>query len=217
MSTIGNNLVFSSDFITKEILMKKEFDKDSSIFGFGLGDGAYEVEIANFLIQQGLTGSTLIYGYDPYGIPNQSISMLDEAALLRGSLNFDLIIARWVLHHVPTLQRWDIFASALGQLKKGGIAVVVEHGFVDESNPVQNRKLYRLLNAIADLIANVGIRPEWFSLTAPIFGKNYFLNFLTTKDLTSIARATKKKLKISISNTGPIFPWQSIIVMEAMD
>ena len=75
-------------------------------------------------------------------------------------------------------------------------------------------KLYYLLNAIFDMVANIGIRPQWFTNTAPHIGENFFIHYLTDKDFSEIKRNVHFDMTQDIYDVGPAFPNQTLCSMK---
>ncbi len=205
------NIIDSSDFVVKTLLAQHPFRDEIKIFGFGLGDGSYEIALKNFLTQQGLIKDARIYGYDPYAMTNGSINYLELNELSNGLTSYDLILSRWALHHVPVSQRWRNYIDVLNCLSPDGISLIIEHGFESHGRPIENRRVYRLLNGFMDVLANISIFPEWFTSTLPSYGKHFYVDYLGYQDVNTFIDYCKQELKADYYETGPLFPWQTVI------
>ena len=182
------------------------------ILGFGLGDGSYENELKSYLINSDKIKAALIFGYDPYSVDCKDYIPLTKDDLLNAKVSeFDLIIARWTLHHVSLNERWDEFISALNLIKTGGQLLIIEHGFIANSDDLGNDKLYLILNGIMDVIGNLIFNTEWFFKTN--CEENYFLEFIKEKDIKIITDAFTENLHIDINTFGPVFPFCTVITI----
>ncbi|MFC1521908.1 hypothetical protein ACFL6Y_05820 [Elusimicrobiota bacterium] len=215
VGTIGGAMAFHTDSTVKSILRDHSFSREINMFGFGLGDAYYEKEIQDYLIKRKIAKKVALYGYDPFAKGIKNVKLLSADNLLKPpSASFDLILARWSLHHVPAKKRWKLFEAALSHLKPKSIAIIIEHGFVDTRARHVDVALYRLLNGILDTVGNIGIWPNWFASTKPDYGRNFFVDFLCDKDIRAIQENCKVRLSRKIINIGPVFPWQSIIILK---
>ncbi|WP_225728164.1 MULTISPECIES: hypothetical protein [unclassified Nocardia] len=153
------------------------------ILGYGADSSEFEYDIARV---HGASGHR-IHRFDPYASPRADIIDLDAAQLNRLSDDLDLVTARWVLHHVEPAQRWAPLIACLSGLADGGHFVLVEQGdFADRDDPRRPRRLYRLLTAAIDAIANYGMRPSWFTDNGPDFGAAFHVDYLDATDLRTI-------------------------------
>lgn len=212
---LGDPMVEHCEFAVKSMLSGRRFPDEVNLFGFGLGDGSWERKLGEFLVHRGEAGDVSLLGYDPFAVRSPGIKYLDPKRIGgRRSPGFDLVLARWALHHVFPEQRWDMFARILSQLNPGGIALVVEHGFMERPAMPRHEHLYRLLNAVLDVIANLGFRPEWFAATKPEFGRDFYVDFLRAQDIDAIRSKCSRPLDVDVVSAGPNFPWHSIIAFK---
>jgi hypothetical protein len=156
--------------------------------GYGLGDGAYEQQLAERLAARG-TGVEL-FGYDPSNacfdrerIQPCSLAMLRGPAAPR----FDVVLARWVLHHVPPPERWEAFFACVHRCKPGGSLLLIEEGaFSDGKEPPA--LVYELLACGADVLVNSAFYPDWLG-TGAVPGEHFYLCYLTPKDIAVLESA----------------------------
>jgi len=118
------------------------------------------------------------------------------------------------LHHIPPDKRWDIYTHAINRLKKNGFAIILEHGFIDSNNEIYNNSLYRFFNLFVDIICNIYYLPNWFEDTKPNYGKNFYIDYINTKDIENIINNTENKYNYNVVTIGPLFPWQSLITIS---
>ncbi len=196
--------------LVEDMISKLNFSNEIKIFGFGLGDGSYENDIKQFLLETNKCRFVKIYGYDPYTCSSSDYTVLSKNDLTSKKYNdFDLLIARWTLHHVITEERWGDFINSMNLLKPSGSAIIIEHGFLNEKDSLYNNNLYLLLNGIMDLIGNIYFNNDWIEKT--VKDNDYFLEFITTEDIHRIADRCLTPRKWKIYNTAPIFPYNSVI------
>jgi hypothetical protein len=159
-----------------------------TLCGYGLGDGGYEQQLAERFAAHGTTIE--LFGYDPTNarfdterIQPCSLATVRDA----GSPRFDVILSRWVLHHVPPNQRWDGFVACVRQCQPGGSLLIVEEGpFSAEKNPAS--LIYELLSSGADVLVNSVVYPDWLAAGDPP-GEHFYLAYLTPADITALEGA----------------------------
>ena len=159
-----------------------------TLCGYGLGNGAYEQQLAARLAARGT--KVKLFGFDPTNecfdrerIQPCTLAMLQTA----GDPLFDMILIRWVLHHVPPDQRWDGFLACVGHCKPGALLVIVEEGaFSGEKDAAV--LLYEFLFACADVLVNSALHPGWIRMGDPP-GEDFFLQYLTPVDITALEAA----------------------------
>lgn len=195
--------------------IKKEVDKlipkdEVQILGFGLDEGHFEQDIVKYLLFSKKAKRVNLFGFDPYAKKNPAIRYLSEDELRSGMFNFDLIIARWVLHHVEMRYRWSTFVDCMLSCRSGAKVYIVEHGYWENISPF-NRKLSHLLNGTFDVIANIGLRPNYFLNSAHI-GDNFFIEYLEPKDITNITAQINSEA--NIYHIGASLPNQTIIEVK---
>jgi hypothetical protein len=183
------------------------------ILGYGLGEAVYEKLIANYLLQKEIAKEVVIYGYDPYSTDTSHFIPLDLGDLKEASETFDLVTARWVLHHVPMAERWENFIDCLKCLSVGGKALVVEHGL---SPPVVEQAdviFYSLFLGLFDTLANIGIRRN-YPQPRPDGSTDYFVEYLKPADVEQFTRGATQRFSFVQEDVGPVFPNQNICVLE---
>ena len=182
-----------------------------NLLGFGLDTGYYEQELARYLVTSHKAEKVNIFGFDPYANPNRAIRYLSVDELNSGQWTFDLIVARWVLHHVAMNYRWDDFVNCINRCNPGAEVLIVEHGFLAEAS-LFDRRVSALFNAVFDIVANIGLRPDYF-FKGSALGEKFFIHYLEPKDFSKIASHVSVKVGLNIYDVGPVFPNQSICKM----
>lgn len=204
-----------SDDAVKKELTKLGFRSQINLLGFGLDEGAYERNIADYLIRKNHAQNVMVFGFDPYAKKKNGIIYLDKNQLTNSSApRFDLIIARWVLHHVTRKDRWDDLISCINKCNTNARVVIVEHGFLRGRTSSYERKMSDFLNATFDIIANIGLRPNYFSDSLPDLGANFFIQYLRVNDLRKIQNKIKTPSVETIYDVGPSFPNQTICSIQ---
>jgi len=201
-----------SDGAIKMELEKLTPRREINLLGFGLDEGHYEQHLASYLFSSGKAEKVNLFGFDPYAKRNPNILYLTENELTSEKRSFDLIVARWVLHHVEMNSRWSNFVNCINQCHSGADVLVVEHGYIEETS-LLNKKFNGLLNATFDIISNIGLRPGYFTNTKNI-GDDFFINYLEPKDFSAITSQVAVKLDIDAYDVGPNFPNQTIFKMR---
>ncbi|MBP9727638.1 MAG: class I SAM-dependent methyltransferase [Gammaproteobacteria bacterium] len=186
--------------------------QEINLLGFGLDGGHYEQSIAAYLLSSGKAGKVNLFGFDPYAKRNPDIRYLSANELSSSDRSFDLIVARWVLHHVEMKSRWSTFVDCINRCHPGAEVLIVEHGYLDEVS-LLDRKLSALLNATFDVVANIGLRPGYF-LSTPNVGDDFFIEYLEPKDFSAISAQVSVKYGVKIYDVGPDFPNQTICKMS---
>jgi len=211
-----NNLLNES--IKKE-LSSMNMKKEINLLGFGLDNGEYEKEVAQFLEDTEITKKVNIFGFDPYATKGEGIHYIHLKDLPNLQLTFDVVIARWALHHVEIMRsrgkRFEDFISCLQKCTPcHAMVLIVEHGFVQSDSFVsaEKIKLYYVLNAIFDVLANIALRPAYFMDSHPKIGDNFYIKYLSEKDIAQISRGFSGE--VNVTQIGPAFPNQTIIKLS---
>lgn len=200
-----------SDIAIKQNLEKLAPKEELNILGFGLDEGHYEKTLASFLIDRNLAKTVTIHGFDPYASKSPGIIYLTPQQLTSGKIpHFDLIIARWVLHHVELQQRWGNFITCMNNCSPEAMTLVVEHGFLGQGYSLLDKKLYHLLNAIFDIVANIGLRPRYFTNNPKELGADFFISYLEPDDFSNIQNRVILNTSQETYDVGPEFPNQTI-------
>lgn len=200
-----------SDNAVKRELLKITKKTHINLLGFGLDDGIYEKELANFLVLHKICNKITIYGMDPYAKKGSGIHYITPEQLSMDLIKFDIIIARWSLHHVKLENRWSSLSDCISQCNGDASIIFIEHGFLQNSYFTAEKKLYKLLNALFDIIANIGLRSSYFTQTAPQFRNNFFIHYLEMSDFSSILKNSSQNISHqNIYDVGPNFPNQTI-------
>jgi hypothetical protein len=168
-----------------------------NLLGFGSNQGNYENFIAKFLLDKQLAHRVNIYGFDPYSasFADNIIPLSIEALEQPSTLSFDLIIARWVLHHVSYQERWHTFIKFTNALSKNGLILVLEEGSLAPDKQALKELMYRFYLGCVDVVINIGLRPEWLLATHSAIGENFFVDYLTQTDFKALEAELKFNYK----------------------
>lgn len=203
------------DVAIENELMKIKRKYTINLLGFGLGDGNYEKILAKNLVQLKIAREVKIFGFDPYAKQEDDIVYFTEQQLSNDTATiFDIIVVRWVLHHVHLSQRWKNLINCINRCNPGALILIIEHGFLEKKYLDIEIKLYTLFNAIFDVVANIGIRPQWFTATVPDIGANFFINYLRPCDFEAVKNSTISTTTQKIYDIGPNFPNQTVCSMR---
>jgi hypothetical protein len=162
--------------------------KEFTLCGYGLGDGVYEQQLAE---RFGARGTNIkLFGYDPTNARFDT-GRIEPCSLITlhsaGGPRFDVILTRWVLHHVPPDQRWDAFVACVRRCQPGGPLLIVEEGpFSAEKN--RAALTYELLSSGADVLVNSVVYPDWLGAGDPP-GQHFYLAYLTPADIDALESA----------------------------
>jgi len=200
-----------SDKAVRNELEKITPKSEINLLGFGLDDGHYEQQLAHYLVASGKAKTVNVLGFDPYANRNPAIYYLSADELSSDKWEFDLVVVRWVLHHVEMQYRWSSLINCINRCKPGAEVLIVEHGFLAEATPF-DRRVGALLNAIFDIVANIGLRPGYF-LNAKRLGDDFFIHYLEPKDFSEIGSHVSVNMGLKIYDVGPTFPNQTICKM----
>lgn len=164
LASVGTSFELTADPLVKMLLSQRQRCERLHLMGFGFGSGLYEANLKHYLLQVGLAQEVVVFGYDPFATSVDGVTQLVPEQF--AETHFDIIVARWALHHVRPDERWNIFVSALDRLNPEGQAIIVEHAFDAAASKVcaANATAVTFLNAAADVVANVGIVPDWVLL-----------------------------------------------------
>ena len=187
-----------------------------NILGFGCDEGAYELALGQHLVDRGLAKEVKVYGYDPYATRSKDITYLTPQQLRDSHApSFDLIIARWVLHHVYQGDRWDDFLCCLNKAQTDALALIVEHGFLDGNYSVEDKQLYELFNALFDVVANIGLRPQYFFTKDNRVKDDFYVKYLEKGEFDFFTNHNKRLVTPpKVYEVGPRFPSQTLCVMK---
>ena len=186
-----------------ELEVRKRLDKlltaknSLNILGFGGGAGYYEKNVADYLIEKRYCKEAKIFIYDPFNKEiGEGTYNLDENITEREqNINFDLIFCRFALHHVEPSCRWSSLCRLVNKLNEFGLLLILEEGdFLQEVHSLP-QMFYRFSLMTIDLIINIGLRPEWFYSSYPAIGEKFYLNYLTSSELSNIENNFNFKFK----------------------
>ncbi len=201
-----------SDNAVRRELQQLTPRQEINLLGFGLDEGHYEQSISQYLLSSGKAEKVNLFGFDPHAKKNPDIRYLSAKELNSGERNFDLIIARWVLHHVEMKSRWSTFVNCINRCHPGAEVLIVEHGYLEEVS-LLDRKLSALLNATFDVVANIGLRPGYFTNNKNV-GDDFFIEYLEPKDFSTISTQVSVNCGVKMYDVGPDFPNQTICKMK---
>jgi hypothetical protein len=160
-----------------------------ALCGFGLGNGAYEQQLATRLTQQGT--AVELFGYDPENacFDPEAIKTCTLATLLQADAYplFDMILTRWVLHHVRPAQRWQALVACVHHCRPGGSLLIVEEGTFSSERSTAIL-LYEFLSGCADVLVNAVLYPDWLRV-GDHPGEHFYLQYLTPADIQALEAA----------------------------
>ncbi len=205
----------SDKAVQKELLSINKYSGTLNLLGFGCGGGGYERWMAQFILDNNIATNVKIYGFDPYAEPQPDIHFITPEELTQSNVpRFDIVVARWVLHHMELKNRWDDFVRCVNHTNKDALVLIIEHGVTSGNQKPEDERLYVFLTATFDIMANIGIRPGYFTDTAPDIGKNFFVQYLQPNDWDHITHQISKKFTPHIYDIGPDFLNQSIVTLK---
>lgn len=176
------------DAVVRGILRERDPRRNIDMLGFGCAEGAYELELCRWLESAGMTTGARAFGFDPHASdPLPGLCMLSEVDLASPDLpSFDIIVARWALHHVPRNERWSTLALALRRMRPDGIVLIQEEGMLGAGS-ARPREIARLelLLACFDVLITRSLKPGW-ARAGDGAQSPFFLEYLTLSDLASI-------------------------------
>ncbi len=190
-----------------------------NILGFGLRDGDYELSLANLLSKQGLAKKVTVYGYDPDSREVDSrVQMITPKQLFSNACpRFDLILSRWVLHHVNFNERWNGLVQCINQANTFAKILIIEEGCFPETGDYRFEvACYELLLACADVMINAGLHQQWLKDIAAGVDQPFFISYLTANDISHIEKRLKVNIKSTVQEVGPDFFGQTIISYDVL-
>ncbi|MEU0664061.1 hypothetical protein [Streptomyces lavendulocolor] len=160
------------------------------ILGFGADVCEFELELGRLAVKNHLASAFNVSRYDPYAEFLPGVTEVDSNALHSEDFpyDFDLVTARWALHHVAPEARWEDLRSALRSISpQGHFLVVEESDFSDRNSPQIHQRLYRLLLMATDVVINTCLRPDRTKLMTQADETTRFeLEYLDLQDLEEI-------------------------------
>ena len=180
------------DDAIKAVLEPEASLRKLSLCGFGLGDGQYELQLSRHLTTRGLVSQVDLYGFDPHPrFDFSQISPLSSEDLSHsGGPAFDIILARWVLHHIRTEKRWEDFISCVNRSHHDAKIVVLEEGaFAPRRRKTRQLLLYEFLAGCADVVVNTILCPSWIFPVGQKPGDQFYLEYLTRDDIAALESA----------------------------
>jgi len=170
--------------------------------GFGLARGEYEQELADYLVANGLAGEVRLYGCDPY-VDFSGSGIEEWTPSAAGEQQFDLILARWVLHHLEPAFRWQAFTPVARHLAPGGCLLILEEGdfrAADERRFAD--QLMALVLSSIDVINTLTFVAEWHEKSAES-ADAYYLQHLSADEIAVIESGFGFPFERQIIETGP--------------
>ena len=202
----------SYEHIVNNVLLERNYCENINIFGFGLGDGSYELSLKKMLKTHQKINNAEIFGYEPFYNDTAYKNFASSDLLTIDNIKFDIIIARWSLHHVVDTERWGNFIASLNLLKPDGTAVIIEHGFVNRAFDFNCKQLYLFFNVIIDVIGNTIFNYDWLSKVEG--SKDYFIKFLDDDAIKYFIEKCIPDLKYYVKEETSVFPNNSVIVLS---
>jgi hypothetical protein len=176
------------------------------ILGLGLGCAEYEKALSQYIIQSGIARNCLIYGYDPYAEQAQGVTYLNNSELNKGDYEKpDLIIARYVLHHIDTQYRQAILTSIFQNSQKNSLALFIEEAFLVETCSYQSH-IYCILHQLFDIYMNFYFNNFSLKTNLARAKEIFFLKYIDNTDLINIKSLLKKEQMCSIKQINFNFP-----------
>lgn len=212
---IENQIFLNTDFeycpdvfpFICSLMSRKASDRQpKNYFEFGLGSGEDAIAFKKLLLKSNPSLVVNLFGYDPNSDSKEGLSYLIPNQM--PNLKFDLFLAKWALHHVPTNQRWHDLSVFLKHCADDALIIFVEEGiFVQDTNGNPDIRKYELLHAISDALINV-------SFEAQTFQNNFFISYLKASDLHRIEQSFPFSYKKSVFNIGHQFFSQTVICYD---
>lgn len=188
------------DKVVKKELSETRWPKRSiNLLDFGCGDGSYGKQVAKHLMKTGCVEGVNLFGFDPYAQPGPAITYINGPGVV-----FDLVIARWVLHHVTQENRWRNFVQFLTPLTK---VLIIEHGLLMSADQsTVGTRWDALVNAAFDVVANLGFRPEYVE-------KSFYVDYFKYPDLLTEMQPACGGCQFKLFQL-PTAPAQTVIFSE---
>jgi hypothetical protein len=155
------------------------------ILGFGGYDCSYERHVGAKLISIGCGQECNIFRFDPGAQAEighvDNVNDIDPAISGSHGLEFDVIICRWVLHHVEESSRWGTLAACIRMLADAGAVVIVEEGdFAVTGCVTMEHRVLRFVTACQDVLVNGILRPKF------VDGGQFYVKYLGAEDLEAL-------------------------------
>jgi hypothetical protein len=206
-----------SDQWIRARLAARGFQQERCVLGFGLGDGSYELALARWMVEAGLAHRVRLYGFDTLQTPGGEVRMLTRSELAsQDAPHFDVVIARYVLHHVQPEQRWSDFLACLRRCHSGAQVLIAEQGYPAPSRPdsALEARQRELLLVCFDVLTNATLYPGWCGTAGPGGASAFFVSFLSEEDLAALERQLPPVVQRELRDVGPAFPGNIMIRYE---
>lgn len=208
----------ASDQWTRERLKERGFQPELSLLGFGLGDGSFELELARWMTQEArLADRVTVWGFDTHQTAGGAVRMLTPAELAaEGAPRFDVVIARYVLHHVQPHERWAGLLACLHRCNPGATVLMAEQGYPAPTRPenTAEERYRQLLLVCIDVLANATLYPGWCSVEGPEGAPRFFVSYLSEEELAALERQMPPVALRELRDVGPPFPGTFMIRYE---
>jgi SAM-dependent methyltransferase len=180
-----------------------------SILGYGLGDGSFERALASWLVAGGHCRTVELFGFDPHQVAGAPVVMVEGHQL--AERRFDVIIARYVLHHVRPEARWPDLAACVRACRPNGELLIAEQGYpAPGAAAAPGARLEHLLLAALDLVVNAVLYPGWCD-PREMEASGFYLSFLSEEDLTGLRQSLPRVVEREIAQVGTYFPSNTMI------
>lgn len=200
------------DRVIKERVAARSWPAHINVFAYGIGDGHYEDTIRAWLVESRICERVSLYGYDPYAQVDGKNITLVELDALPTLPEQHILLARWVLHHVPDEERWDPITRILSCMAPRGVGFFAEEGvFTAATLMSATQRAYTLLFAMLDMLINTSVLGHWFE------EGDYFLDYLTQEDLATIESSIVKPYRRHVVETPCDFIREVALVYEFGD
>jgi hypothetical protein len=204
----------ASDRWIRARLAARGFQEELSVLGFGLGDASYERALCHWLAGEArLAARVKLWGFDTHPAAGGEVHMLTCGELEGGQApRFDVVIARYVLHHIEPRERWSGLLACLRRCHPGATVLIAEQGYPAPSRPenAAEERYRELLLVCFDVLANATLYPDWCGTG----GANFYVSFLSEEELTSLERQFPPVAQRELQDVGPVFPGNIMLRYE---
>lgn len=210
LKTIFHNQETSIDNTISAQISNKFSTEEITLFGLGLADGSFENRILKNL---GCSKSS-IFGFDKNFLKTDSnIKYISGPNEIDRPIN--LFSARWVLHHLPKKERWNILKEWFSIMSKHSMCIIVEEGCLHFSdNKSQEFYFYEFILGIFDICSNIVFCSDWINLKKEEYRDKFFLEYLSLDDILEIRKLFDPKSKLKIIPSYSDYFVENIIFLE---
>jgi 2-polyprenyl-3-methyl-5-hydroxy-6-metoxy-1,4-benzoquinol methylase len=192
----------------RERLAARGFQREVSLLGFGLGEGATERKLAGWLVEAGLAERVHLWGFDAHQVAGGEVRMLRREDLNgEEGPRFDIVTANYVLHHVQPGDRWADLLACLRRCSPGATVLFAEQGYPapTRDSPPEARRAELALLAF-DVLANATVHPGWCEIHADGEAPDFFVSYLSKAELGALEQRMPSVARREVEDVGPAFP-----------